>query len=459
MGPTMKLKRILILGSLFLIVSIQLYRYNFYRTPILTEWRQLTWDDFEGTVRPFTYWAAGINSYVDIVQDSLGTYRAIAVQNNQLSWRKAKLNNEDYVLKHEQYHFNITEYHARKLNKRLSEIDQTNPVMVKNELNKIRRETNELQFKYDREASHGSNKRQQKLWEIKIDSMLNTLGGIYDKTVDPFTNTAVDFPGVPELITSAHEDTGYPHRTYMLNRYNMGFVMLSVQNPNLSTMEEIVELRVQREGQSVLKAHYLDNYAELVFYDSSDISIDTEVCIRHYPYISMLQTTYAYDSKDTAVYARLSNEFFSSFEFVNTSSYWREKATEFQTSSLGEFFDYKEEGQSAKNEKYLMTNCSVIRDAEYFGFLSKPAISDTNLLIVGYEFVSDSIDQIDKGILSFGNNYIQSEVIDKLMLFKIDLKKYPEKSLRGLTIHYTLTGDSVEVCDQLYVNRLGIKLN
>jgi hypothetical protein len=82
----------------------------------------------------------------------------------------------DYVLKHEQIHFNICELYARKLRK---EILETNFKKVKNvdkEISKIYKDIDQehlkAQFKYDSETEHGLNSAKQKVWEDKIEKEL-----------------------------------------------------------------------------------------------------------------------------------------------------------------------------------------------------------------------------------------------------------------------------------------------
>jgi len=90
------------------------------------------------------------------------------------SWMRIKT---DYILKHEQGHFDIAEIFARKLNKEIT------LYLAKNkrheELNKIytkvmneKRDTQQL---YDSETNHSINKTQQASWNKKIEEMLEDL--------------------------------------------------------------------------------------------------------------------------------------------------------------------------------------------------------------------------------------------------------------------------------------------
>lgn len=93
----------------------------------------------------------------------------------------------EYVLKHEQLHFNICELYARKLRKKISE---TNFKKVKNLTNemqklyvKINEEYNKAQDKYDEETEHGLNSVKQKMWEESIEKQLSELESFTEITV------------------------------------------------------------------------------------------------------------------------------------------------------------------------------------------------------------------------------------------------------------------------------------
>jgi hypothetical protein len=88
MSNILKLKLSLIAFSFLILVLIPLCENNFYGEVSIKRWQQLNWDDFQGFVKPFTGWGAGINCTVYLEYDSLAeAYIAYAGQNNQLSWK------------------------------------------------------------------------------------------------------------------------------------------------------------------------------------------------------------------------------------------------------------------------------------------------------------------------------------------------------------------------------------
>lgn len=94
----------------------------------------------------------------------------------------------EYVLKHEQIHFNMCELYARKLRKKISE---TNFKKVKNFSDEIQKlyakisdEHNKEQDKYDNDTEHGLNSAKQKIWEDDVNSRI--------KELDAYSSTEIN---------------------------------------------------------------------------------------------------------------------------------------------------------------------------------------------------------------------------------------------------------------------------
>ena len=83
----------------------------------------------------------------------------------------------DYILKHEQLHFDITELYARKFREKLSRLPVSRT--VKEQMNAIHKKINESlnqeQRRYDLETEHSINKEVQKHWEDFIAEELKAL--------------------------------------------------------------------------------------------------------------------------------------------------------------------------------------------------------------------------------------------------------------------------------------------
>lgn len=84
-----------------------------------------------------------------------------------------------YILKHEQLHFDITELHARKLRQKISEKDFEKVKSVSREIQRsfdeAIRDCEKEQSKYDKETNHSINAAKQKEWSEKIKQQLEEL--------------------------------------------------------------------------------------------------------------------------------------------------------------------------------------------------------------------------------------------------------------------------------------------
>jgi hypothetical protein len=83
----------------------------------------------------------------------------------------------DHILSHEQFHFNITELHARLLRKEFSTL-KVNPKIGKQITDlhkKVNKDLETLQNAYDSETDFSRNHEQQAKWEEKIKIHINLL--------------------------------------------------------------------------------------------------------------------------------------------------------------------------------------------------------------------------------------------------------------------------------------------
>lgn len=85
----------------------------------------------------------------------------------------------EYVLKHEQLHFDICELYARKLRKMISDKDFKKVHNVMQEIqqmyNKVSAECNREEDKYDTDTNHGLNAAKQQVWIDDIQKQLQEL--------------------------------------------------------------------------------------------------------------------------------------------------------------------------------------------------------------------------------------------------------------------------------------------
>ena len=152
------------------------------------EWkpdRKLIWENFKsiknnlGNPDIVAYTHCGWE-YSVITSSNLKVPVKVDIQtifNEDKSWKDDKRIN-DYILIHEQKHFDIAEIHARKLRKELAEKIK-NTADFKKYFNsiysKISSEYKNYQAEYDRETKHGMNKEKQSEYNVKISEDLEKL--------------------------------------------------------------------------------------------------------------------------------------------------------------------------------------------------------------------------------------------------------------------------------------------
>lgn len=147
---------------------------------VWTTQNQLEWADFKAQPIQNSSRAASVNTGIQyswklkyVEGEQVLGYEVFAYMKPSKSWVKAS-NKSDYLLQHEQLHFDITEYHSRKLKEEF-EAYKLRP-SVKRDLNKIYktivRERKSMQHQYDKETQHSINKNAQKKWQEKVDQLL-----------------------------------------------------------------------------------------------------------------------------------------------------------------------------------------------------------------------------------------------------------------------------------------------
>ena len=140
--------------------------------------RRLTWSDFKAAPPANKTNAALTSSGILMSFTSDGEsfhYELSCNFDPNSSWGRVK---NDYILAHEQGHFDIAEWHTRKLNKALKAYSYRANSISK-DLNTIygntMRELQQMQEQYDGQTDHSRNAEQQKNWLIKIYTALEDL--------------------------------------------------------------------------------------------------------------------------------------------------------------------------------------------------------------------------------------------------------------------------------------------
>jgi len=150
-------------------------------TDSLIDWsaeRKLIWDDFKAQPDGVSVNAALTSTRIDIdysLNNREFKYHISCQFDPFKSWGRVK---NDYILSHEQAHFDIAEIHARLLNKALKNY-KFNFKTAKDDIGEIyqqlMQEHHDMQEQYDEETNYSRNETQQKEWRKKITEQLNSL--------------------------------------------------------------------------------------------------------------------------------------------------------------------------------------------------------------------------------------------------------------------------------------------
>lgn len=140
--------------------------------------KKIQWEDFEAVIPSQTVHAAiskvAVNYSYNSVRDSIKLVVEACFTKKQ-SWVIPE-NKTDYLLNHEQRHFDIAEINARKFRQYALKWDgKYNIAGYLSEGNDIfSKSLDTMQDTYDKETNHSINKKEQKKWDAKIDSLLNS---------------------------------------------------------------------------------------------------------------------------------------------------------------------------------------------------------------------------------------------------------------------------------------------
>jgi hypothetical protein len=137
--------------------------------------RRLLWNDFQGEPKRNTDAVASTSTSLGIayqVKNSSLTYQITCKFSKIKSWGLVKT---DYILAHEQGHFDITELYARKLHQELQDY-RFNKKTFRKDVNdiyqRIVKEKEAFQAAYDGQTDHSRNRKQQMQWLEKIGKLL-----------------------------------------------------------------------------------------------------------------------------------------------------------------------------------------------------------------------------------------------------------------------------------------------
>ena len=173
----MKILKLIILTFLFVGVSNKSFSQD---TIHWSPCYKLKWEDFKETPDSTSEYGA-ISAcniiYKTSVRNDRLIFSVLCFFEKRKSWKQNGVTSST-LLKHEQGHFDIAEYFARKLRQEFKNYKPEHSTFkndIKNIFQKILNEKIQIDTQYDNETSFSTNTLIQLQWEKKIQTMLNSL--------------------------------------------------------------------------------------------------------------------------------------------------------------------------------------------------------------------------------------------------------------------------------------------
>lgn len=441
----MKIKIILITFSISVLTFIPLMKSNFGAPVTMKKWAPLSWDDFQGVARPFSAYAAAITSYIYLDYDSINEkYMAYSAQNNQKSCVKSKLYYPEYVLNHEQYHFNISEVHARMLNKQLDSIGDQDPFEL---LGSHRFDLSRMQSRFDDDTDHGSRRDIERLWEYRIDSMLQHHQHDSTFTTEYYSGARAFFPVRPKAEDFIAADGAI--KGFSMFKYDM-FISVSAtllkerNNLDFNVLTEQTYIIDSVVIQSFEKQN--SKYGDKVRVSTIDTIKNTKE-IKHLfikkPYLYQLQIEYPILDRDSTGYEQIADSFFNSFSIVNTDNHFLQKVSDnYQVNiqSLGPEIDL---------EEMTSGDCMTYMPSLPNGYYRGPIYNDNGDMLFAHDVIEHEDSLLLKNVMVIGNSMFDSETRNGDQILFIPKHTIPEGN-QWVSIGYFLLGDTSKVCYSYY---------
>jgi hypothetical protein len=141
---------------------------------------KLSWKNFKGKMDEGSPYIALTFSAIDLKIEGLGDELAVSVNtvfDPRQSWKDDDQIN-DYLLAHEQLHFDITEYHSRLLREKIAGMKfksfEDIADDIQNEFNAISNAAETMQEEYDGYTDHSKVKVEQLKWNTKVQDLLDS---------------------------------------------------------------------------------------------------------------------------------------------------------------------------------------------------------------------------------------------------------------------------------------------
>jgi hypothetical protein len=449
MATVLKIKLAIGTVALIVLTSLAILETNFFAATTITRWRALSWNDFAGMPRPFGSFGAAVHSSVYLEYDSsLARYVAYAGQNNIRSWVRPHMIGNDYALDHEQCHFNITELHARKLNKYINLHPEKQKGGYASKLKSIIGDLAKMQDQYDDETDHGIIYDKQRRWEFTIDSLLTLEKGW---TTDKFSGARSYFSFIPDSSSGIGFD-GLPYRVFSIEKYGMHLAMTSFQPETRTQYEETISRILDDTVSFPIRLRSFSHDTAKIFrayfsaLDSNGISKHT-MWIGNGDYLCRARVSFPNDTGDTTGYFKIASSFLNSLSLVNTNDYWISRS--------------KAVTESAPESAPVCGGILIKRPTIFISspqstvFFRKPFYRSDGALLIAYHFVNRSDTEIQEDMLMLDKKKIYYCPSSSGQVFSLPPGEIPWKPFK-IDVGYFLREDSAMVYYGYYHQRLSI---
>lgn len=384
MSRALKIKLFISGLSLLILILIPLIKNNFNAPVSMIRWRNLTWNDFQGFTKPFSGWGAVINSNLYLEFDSVrGQFACYAAMNNQQSWTKKSSMRSDYLLRHEQYHFNISEYFARLLNQWIEKEKPKTESEIQDKLLTFRGRLKSWQEQYDDDSDHSIKRSEQRRWEFEIDSLLSGFEADSGYVTDYYSGGQVFLPTTTSFDKGTRED-GAVYRSYFAYQYGMYFSLVTRQYREVPSDLTSYLLNDYKSDSLLVKSFQVDS-TEFLYnavahvHDTAEQEVIIYRWIYNGDYLYKVMVTRNM-MKDSAAYERIANTFVNSFKIADTRNYWE---TSSESSSDSVYIQNVEIIERPKHVDDSESCLAQVYGAQY-GFYGKPIVYDDGSILIPY---------------------------------------------------------------------------
>lgn len=456
MASLLKMKLAVSGVAISIMILVSMLESNFNASVSIKKWSRLTWDDFKGFPRPFSGYGAVISSQVYLEYDSAKEkYVAYAGQHNIGSWVKETTKTSDYALNHEQYHFNITELHARQMNQHIDEYPNESKNFYEGKLWSVHYSLRKMQNQYDDESNHSLIVDKQRHWEFKIDSMLSLTTADSGWVTDYYSGARAFFPDRPSFETNLTETSAY--RQYTLAKYDMALSMTSYQYnaEKISIGEENL-----REHYSKFAWHISSFVIDTTHYQfkATIIANDTldnnfhEIWVCNGSYLYNVSASFRENEDVTQGYRQMANSFISSFHIKDTDDYWFAKHD--GSSSMPVQSTMRRLKRDEENLREM--NCFTYGTGQQNGFFRGPMFYPDSSMLIVHDIVTDAHSPLHKRTLIIDDRIHTYTPDSTDRLYFVPASTLPRKNFI-VQFGYLLAQDSTENCytfhhQEIYVN-------